>query len=64
MQEGWFSGDKTGERHTLARYLPASGTAGVVQFTSARRIINGTDKAGKIAGEAVKFQAALEAGGW
>ncbi len=29
MQEGWFAGDKTGERHTLARYLPTSGTAGV-----------------------------------
>ena len=36
----------------------------VAQFTSARRIINGTDKAGKIAGEASKFQAALQAGGW
>ena len=64
MQEGWFAGDKTGKRHTLARHLPARGPAKVAQFTSARRIINGTDKAGKIAGEASKFQAALQAGGW
>lgn len=64
MQEGWFAGDKSGRRHTLARHLPANGRASLVQFTSARRIINGTDKAGKIAGEAIKFQTALEAGGW
>jgi len=64
MQEGWFAGDKSGERHTLARHLPADGAASVDQFTSARRIINGTDKAGKIAGEAIKLQAALQAGGW
>jgi hypothetical protein len=64
MQEGWFAGDKSGQRHTLARHLPAASAAGVDQFTSARRIINGTDKAGKIAGEAIKFQAALQAGGW
>jgi putative chitinase len=64
MQEGWFAGDKTGKRHTLARHLPANGPAKAAQFTSARRIINGTDKAGKIAGEASKFQAALQAGGW
>lgn len=64
MEEGWFAGDKTGKRHKLARYLPAKGPAKVAQFTSARRIINGTDKAGKIAGEASQFQAALQAGGW
>ncbi len=61
--EGRFAGDKTG-RHTLARHLPASGTASKDQCTSARRIINGTDRAGKIADEAVVFQSALEAGGW
>jgi hypothetical protein len=33
-------------------------------MTSARRIINGTDKNDKIAAEAMKFQAALQAGGW
>ena len=35
-----------------------------VSFTSARRIINGTDKAHLIAGYAETFQAALDAGGW
>ena len=64
MQEGWFCGDKSGQRHTLARHVPAKGAASVSQFTSARRIINGTDKASKIAAEALKFQAALQAGGW
>ena len=64
MQEGWFAADKNGGRHTLARHLAANGMASVAHFTSARRIINGTDKAGKIAGEAVKFQAALQTGGW
>jgi hypothetical protein len=64
MQEGWFCGDKSGQRHTLARHLPTDGAATVAQFTSARRIINGTDKAAKIAGEAIKFQSALQAGGW
>lgn len=64
MEEGWFAGDKSGQRHTLARHLPKNGGADAAQFTSARRIINGTDKAAKIAGEAAKFQTALQAGGW
>jgi putative chitinase len=64
MQEGWFCADRSGQRHTLVRHLPANGIASSSQFTSARRIINGTDKAGKIAGEAAKFQEALRAGGW
>ena len=64
MQEGWFAGDKSGKRHTLARHLPADGAASVAQMTSARRIINGTDKNDKIAAEAMKFQKALQAGGW
>ena len=64
MTEGWFAGDKQGRRHTLARHLPENGDGNVVQFASARRIINGTDKARKIAGEAIKFQTALQAGGW
>lgn len=64
MQEGWFAGDRNGKRHTLARHLPANGAASVAQMTSARRIINGTDKNDKIAAEAMKFQAALQAGGW
>jgi putative chitinase len=64
MQEGWFAGDKNGPRHTLARHLGAGATGTEAQFESARRIINGTDKAEKIAGEALKFQTALQAGGW
>jgi putative chitinase len=63
MQEGWFAGDQKG-KHTLARHLPAEGAASVAQLTSARRIINGTDKNDKIAAEAIKFQKALQAGGW
>lgn len=63
MQEGWFAGDPSG-RHTLARHLGEGNTGTVAQFTSARRIINGTDKAAEIADKAIKFQAALQAGGW
>ncbi|WP_374534410.1 hypothetical protein [Phenylobacterium sp.] len=56
MQEGWFTGKK------LVDYLPATATQ--AQFAAARRIVNGTDKAELIAGYAVTFQAALQAGGW
>ncbi len=63
MTEGWFAGDKVG-RHKLARYLPAKGPATSQQFTSARRIINGIDRAEKVARFAMSFQAALVAGGW
>jgi putative chitinase len=63
MVEGWFSGDRQG-RHTLARHLPSTGRATLNQFVKARPIINLTDKAAKIAGEAVIFQRALIAGGY
>ncbi|CAB4120774.1 hypothetical protein UFOVP5_11 [uncultured Caudovirales phage] len=57
MTEGWFTG------RTLAKCLPDRlGT--VAQFTAARRIINGTDKASSIAAYAEQFQNALIAGGW
>jgi putative chitinase len=57
MAEGWFTG------RGFARFLPdAIGT--LEQFTQARRIINGTDKADKIAAYALDFQSALIAGGW
>lgn len=57
MDEGWFTG---GSCHT---YLPDErGTRG--QFIRARRIINGTDRAGLIADYAVQFQDALIAGEW
>jgi hypothetical protein len=65
MEEGWFCADRSGKRHTLARHVPKDGTTGsMAEFTKARRIINGTDKAKKIADEAMKFQAALQAGRW
>lgn len=57
MDEGWFTGK------SLSTYLP-NGAASSAQFASARRIINGTDRAALIAGYAVKFQSALQAGGW
>lgn len=56
MVEGWFTGK------TFDAYLTSEATAG--QFESARRIINGTDKAVLIAGYAVQFQDALRAGSW
>lgn len=58
MQHGWFTGKG------LASYLPLKGAADTKAFTDARRIINGTDKAAKIAAHAIEFQRALQAGGW
>jgi putative chitinase len=59
MCEGWFTGK------SLASYLPEEGgRATYGQFTVARRIINGLDRAADIAGYAVKYQDALEDGGW
>jgi hypothetical protein len=58
MAEGWFTGK------SFASYLPAKGVATPKQFTSARRIINGVDRAGLVAGYAMTFQAALAAGSW
>lgn len=59
MDEGWFA-----KGATLAKYLPTKVPALTAQFKQARRIINGMDKADKIAGEAETFQTALMAGGW
>lgn len=56
MQEGWFTG------RGFDRYLPA--TADIHQFTNARRIVNGQDRAVEIAQYALEFQSALKAGGW
>ena len=58
MTEGWFTARK------FSTYLPAKGPATLVPFTSARRIINGIDRAGLVAGYAISFQSALTAGGW
>lgn len=57
MENGWFTGK------ALRHYLPDErGT--LAQYTAARRIINGTDRAALIAGYALQFEAALIVGGW
>lgn len=58
MEEGWFTGK------AFSHFLPKSGPADRLAFVNARRIINGSDKAGLIAGYALQFQKALQAGGW
>lgn len=58
MTEGWFTTRK------FSTYLPIKGPATRVMFTSARRIINGIDRAELVAGYAMSFQAALVSGGW
>lgn len=58
MREGWFTGKG------CAAYLPAKGAGTRAAFIAARRIINGTDRAEKIAEHAMDFQEALQAGGW
>lgn len=58
MSEGWFTG------RSLKTYLPSLAPATRNQFVEARRIINGQDRAQDIAGYALDFQAALQAGGW
>lgn len=47
--EGWFTGRR------LSDYIAGTGT----DYVNARRVVNGTDKARKIAGYADKFEAAL-----
>lgn len=58
MRQGWFTG------RDLDDDIPREGLATLQQFIRSRDIINGTDKAEKIAREAMAFQAALQAGGW
>lgn len=58
MTEGWFTGK------SFKDYLPPSGPASRAQFANARRIINGTDRATLVADHAMKFQIALQSGGW
>lgn len=58
MENGWFTGKRLGD------YLPRAGKGNAQQFTLARYIINGSDKAALIAGHALSFQNALAAGGW
>ena len=56
MIEGWFTTKKLGDYINNAPDLK--------QFTNARRIINGQDRAADVAGYAMTFLAALKAGGW
>lgn len=56
MKGGWFTGK------SFASYIPEVGD--IHHFTNARRIINSQDRAIEIAGYALEFQAALQAGGW
>jgi hypothetical protein len=58
MSQGWFTGKQ------FADYLPAGRPASRDEFKAARRIINGQDRANDIAGYALAFQAALQAGEW
>jgi hypothetical protein len=58
MSKGWFTGKK------LRDYLPDDREGAIAEFTQARRIINGTDRAADLANYALKFQAAFKAGGW
>ncbi len=58
MREGWFT------NQDLDDDLPRSGPATLSQFIASRDIINGRDKAEKIAGEAMVFQQALLAAAW
>lgn len=58
MEEGWFTGQSLGD------YIPPDTAGAERQFKSARRIVNGTDRAALIAGHALSFQDALQKGGW
>jgi putative chitinase len=58
MTDGWFTGKK------FADYLPSKGRATTGQYARARYIINGSDKAQRIAEHAKKFEDALVLGGW
>lgn len=54
MKYGWFTGKKLSDYITLRSS----------NFTGARRIVNGTDKAAMIAGYAVEYDALLKAEGY
>lgn len=56
MLQGWFTGKR------LNDYVPMPALR--QHYKNARRIINGTDRADLIAGYAVAFDAALQAGDW
>ncbi|MEG3175847.1 hypothetical protein U1872_06365 [Sphingomonas sp. RB3P16] len=58
MTVGWYTGV------SCRTFLPVVGSAGLIQFTKARAIVNGVDDAALIAGYAVDFQKALISGDW
>lgn len=58
METGGFTGQK------LGKYLPASGPGTAEQHRNARQVINGKDRWDDLSAYAMKFQAALQAGGW
>lgn len=59
LEEGRY--DAEGKR--MADRLPAAGGASRAQYVNARYLVNIQDKAGEIADYALKFEAALRAGG-
>lgn len=58
MTQAWFTG------RGFMHFLPSNEPASLKQFRQARRIINGMDRATKVADHALAFQAALIGGGW
>lgn len=60
MLEGWFTGLKLNDFINAT----APGQKALDQFTKARPIVNGTDRAALIAKYALAFMRALVAGGW
>lgn len=58
MQEGWFTAKKLGD------FMPIEAAGTREAFKKSRVIINGHDKDTLIAGYAVEFAAALQAGEW
>lgn len=58
MVNGWYTGKKLGD------FLPRHGAAAFEQMRSARRVVNGMDRAGDIAQAAMSFQSALIKAGY
>lgn len=61
MRDGMEKGRFTGKAF---EHFLSPGAAQRPMFVEARRIINGRDRAGLIADYALRFQSALQAGGW
>lgn len=61
MTEGWFTGKDLGD---YIDNIDEGDVEDMREFTNARRIINGTDKAEKIGQHALVFERALKAAGY